>query len=176
MMPFNPDPVQRVFLALAVAWSAVAAGWSVSAALTPVQAGALVGAGVALLGGGALARSGLREARTRRATLERARQMLQGRLSDHLHLLLRSAAAPTRALDERERARLAAVVTAAREVDSTLDLLSEATLRAWEVEVARAAEAEAAAAAERAGGDQPARGEQPGRGEKPAQEAKPRPR
>ncbi len=104
-----------------------------------------MGAGVALLGGVALVRSRLRESAARRDTLERARHMLQGRLADHLHLLLRSAAAPTRELDERERARLAAVVSAAREVDSTLDLLSEATLRAWEAEEARKAEeAEAA--------------------------------
>ncbi|TVP44461.1 MAG: hypothetical protein EA350_11565 [Gemmatimonadales bacterium] len=57
--------------------------------------------------------------------------MLHDRLSDHLHVLMRAAVAPDRELDDRERARLAEVVGAAREVESALELLSPASLEAW---------------------------------------------
>jgi len=95
--------------------------------LVGVVAAVGIGAALALMAG---RRARLAAVATQR-TLGETRQMLQDRLSGHLHVLMRAAVAPDRELNDRERARLAEVVGAAREVESALELLSPASLEAW---------------------------------------------
>lgn len=87
---------------------------------------------VAALGGALVAYSRLREARARDGALREARAMLRDRLSGQLHIVLESAAPPDRTLDDRERERLSRVVSAIREVESALELLSRESLAAWQ--------------------------------------------
>ncbi|TVP57243.1 MAG: hypothetical protein EA351_06245 [Gemmatimonadales bacterium] len=104
----------------------------VAASGASAAVGALLASGGAavflalLLGAGRRARE-----RAVEIALADTRTMLQERLSGHVHQLLRAAAAPDRALDARERARLADVVNAAREIEATLDVLSVHSLRGW---------------------------------------------
>jgi hypothetical protein len=122
------DPVQRTLATLVALW----AGGVAAMGLPPVGAAALAGGGAGVLALAIL----LRARRAREGAVESAlsdtRAMLQERLSGHLHLLLRAAAAPDREMDARERARLAEVVNAAREVEATLELLSARSLKAWQ--------------------------------------------
>jgi hypothetical protein len=133
IMPNPPDPVQRPLALVLVLWTAGVAGW----AALPGGA-ARVWTALLLAGGGAAFLSLLLVSQARRAVraarvsaVADARALLQARLSDHLHLLVRAATAPDRELDQAGRARLAEVAGAAREVESTLDMLSEASIEAW---------------------------------------------
>jgi hypothetical protein len=138
-MPNPPHPVQPPLAFALVPWALVlwaggVAGWAA------LPGGAQrVWTAVALAVGGAAFLSLLLVVRARRsargaraAALADARAMLQARLSDPLHLLVRAATAPDRELDAAGRARLAEVAGAAREVESTLEVLSEASLEAWQ--------------------------------------------
>lgn len=98
-----------------------------NALLVGLVAAAGIGAAVALMA----ARHARTATRATERTLGETRAMLQARLSDHLHVLMRAAVAPDRELNDRERGRLAEVVLAVREVESTLDLLSPSSLEAW---------------------------------------------
>lgn len=126
-MTNGSDPVQRLMGVLLLVWVGGLAAWG----LPPLVAGVLAPGGACVL----LLLMGARTKRVRvravEETLEETRTMLQERLSGHLHSLLRVASAPDRPFDERERARLAEVVNAAREVETTLELLSPSSLRAW---------------------------------------------
>ncbi len=133
MMLLLRDPVQLLLALLAVAWAGSVAGVAVGSAGSPggLFPALLAGTGVAILAGLLIVRGRARALAARREALLQARAMLRERLSDHLHVLLRAATAPSRTLDETERARLAEVVNAAREMESALELLTEATLDAW---------------------------------------------
>lgn len=72
-----------------------------------------------------------RQRRDRRETLKDVRTMLRERIGDQLHVLLRTAAQPTRKLDPKERARLSEIVHAVREVETALEVLSEESLLGW---------------------------------------------
>ncbi len=126
-MSYPSSPVQRILAILLVIWVGGVAASGASAVV-----GALLASGGAALLLASLFIAG-RRARVRavEVTLADTRAMLQERLSGHVHRLLRAAAAPDRALDARERARLAEVVTAAREIEATLDVLSVHSLRGW---------------------------------------------
>jgi hypothetical protein len=126
-MASQSNTVQHLVPVLVVIWVGAAAASAPSATFGAV----LASSGAALL----LALLLLAERRARRQAVEGAladtRAMLRERLSGHLHELLRAAAAPDQEIDARERARLAEVVNAAREIEATLDLLSVHALRAW---------------------------------------------
>ena len=102
----------------------VAEGWA-TVAVTAIVVGAIHGVLFWLVR--------RRQRRVRRETLSEVRQMLRERIGDQLHTLLRSAAPPTRELDPAERARVAEVVRAVREVETALEVLSEESLRGWKV-------------------------------------------
>ncbi|CAN5619678.1 hypothetical protein BH23GEM11_BH23GEM11_03750 [soil metagenome] len=134
-MSHAPDSVQRALALVAVAWGAGVGALGVVALPPSAASGLLVGGAAAVGIGTALALMAGRHARLAAVATERTlaetREMLQHRLSDHLHVLVRAAVAPDRELNDRERGRLAEVVGAAREVESTLELLSPASLEAW---------------------------------------------
>jgi hypothetical protein len=130
-MSVKAPSVQSTLLVLACAWGAgcvLLVGWG---GYDPLLVAALAAVGIGVLGllPAVRARSALRAAR--RAALLDARDMLQDRLSSHLHHLVRVATLPDRELDGPERARLGQVVHAAREVESALELLSETSVEAW---------------------------------------------
>jgi hypothetical protein len=135
IMSQAPDPVQRFLALVAIGWGAGVGALGTVFLPPSAGSGILVGVVAAVGIGAALALGAARQTRLAAVATERTlletRQMLQARLSDNLHVLMRAAVAPDRALDDRERARLAEVVGAAREVESTLELLSPAALEAW---------------------------------------------
>jgi hypothetical protein len=135
IMSQAPDPVQRFLALVAVTWGAGVAALGASLLPPSARNGTLVGVVAAAGIVAVLALMAARHARLAAVATERTlaetRQMLHDRLSDNLHILMRAAVAPDRALDDRERARLAEIVGAAREVESTLDLLSPAALESW---------------------------------------------
>jgi hypothetical protein len=121
------DPVQRALATLAVLW----AGGVGALGLPPVLAAGFAAGGTGALVLTLLVRARRASERAAERAVSDAREMLQERLTGHLHLLLRAAAAPDREMDARERARLAEVVNAAREVEATLELLSARSLQGW---------------------------------------------
>jgi hypothetical protein len=123
------DPVQRILATLVVLW----AGGVAAMGLPPLPAAALAGGGAGVLVLGIVVRARRSGEHAVETALSDARAMLRERLPEHLHMLLRAATAPDRQIDARERARLAEVLNAAREVEATLELLSARSLRAWRV-------------------------------------------